>query len=504
MEKFPIFEHDLEDTQITQSLPTADDVHTAHLEKLLANALEGLREAAVVLERDICALRDADWVLSDLLGDPSTRRGGPGRVVQQREEETEKVIQVASCTGTIAVSRRRCSEAGFWPRGRVPSGYRRRFFTRTLNQDGRLLKHPREPERNEDVARIGSIARGPLRWWYRQALWRRGAIATLRQAVVQQARERRVADICWPSSGENVDLSFEEVEEKLEAIRNATDEDLAQDAVDWTLFDWEELRKRNAHVLHGHGPESCRNRFLNWDSPALESYGGDVWLPDTDRILLRLALAHDGMEWSEIAEELEKETGEKRSPFQCFVRYRSKLDDDVVTRGKWERDEDEMLIDLVNELGKSWSTISKRMQWRTPDQCLHRYEKVLRPNRRSGKWTVEEVKMLREAVEELGCRWSLVAGRIPGRTDVQCREKWVRNIGRNRNKWTAEEDSLLVQLVCDSPNPKWSEISRELKTGRTDTSCRKRFRVLEKDLSEEQQRRLKSHRSELTLPEPYS
>ena len=58
-------------------------------------------------------------------------------------------------------------------------------------------------------------------------------------------------------------------------------------------------------------------------------------------------------------------------------------------RGKWSEDEDELLRDGVNELGKQWTEISRRILGRTGVDCCRRWEYYLRPDLIKGSWSSE-------------------------------------------------------------------------------------------------------------------
>jgi len=48
--------------------------------------------------------------------------------------------------------------------------------------------------------------------------------------------------------------------------------------------------------------------------------------------------------------------------------------------GKWTEEEDSLLRQAVNEFGgRSWKKIALRLNGRTDVQCLHRWQKVLKP-----------------------------------------------------------------------------------------------------------------------------
>jgi len=63
-------------------------------------------------------------------------------------------------------------------------------------------------------------------------------------------------------------------------------------------------------------------------------------------------------------------------------------------RGRWTDEEDRMLryaVDLHE--GKNWKSIAAHLEARTDVQCLHRWQKVLRPGLKKGPWA-EEVRAL--------------------------------------------------------------------------------------------------------------
>ena len=60
------------------------------------------------------------------------------------------------------------------------------------------------------------------------------------------------------------------------------------------------------------------------------------------------------------------------------------------SRGKWTVEEDETLRTAVQKhSGKNWKKISDCLEGRTDVQCLHRWQKVLRPGLIKGPWTKE-------------------------------------------------------------------------------------------------------------------
>lgn len=60
------------------------------------------------------------------------------------------------------------------------------------------------------------------------------------------------------------------------------------------------------------------------------------------------------------------------------------------SRGNWTIEEDEKLRKAVAEFGgRNWKKIAEQITDRTDVQCLHRWQKVLRPGLIKGPWTAE-------------------------------------------------------------------------------------------------------------------
>ena len=78
------------------------------------------------------------------------------------------------------------------------------------------------------------------------------------------------------------------------------------------------------------------------------------------------------------------------------------------------------------------------MPGRTGQQCLHRWQKSINPAIRRARWTPPEDDRLRDAVRLYGHNWANVQYHVPGRTDVQCRERWMNilNPELHRAPWT--------------------------------------------------------------------
>lgn len=120
------------------------------------------------------------------------------------------------------------------------------------------------------------------------------------------------------------------------------------------------------------------------------------------------------------------------------------------SKGKWTAAEDELLKNAVSDYGgRNWKKISECLDGRTDVQCLHRWQKVLRPGLIKGPWTKEEDDKVVELVAKFGVKsWSHIARELKGRLGKQCRERWYNHLSPDINKapWTLEEDTIIVEV----------------------------------------------------------
>lgn len=98
-------------------------------------------------------------------------------------------------------------------------------------------------------------------------------------------------------------------------------------------------------------------------------------------------------------------------------------------RDNWKPEEDAQLIALYQQYGQQWSKIASLMKNRTGKRVRERYLNILRPDINHEDWTKEEEKLLIELGEKYGTKWSKIASHLPGRTEIQVKNKfyWDKN-----------------------------------------------------------------------------
>ncbi|KAJ6867378.1 transcription factor MYB1-like [Populus alba x Populus x berolinensis] len=122
-----------------------------------------------------------------------------------------------------------------------------------------------------------------------------------------------------------------------------------------------------------------------------------------------------------------------------------------IKRAQYSEDEEDLIIKLHRLLGnrqvKMWSLIAGRLPGRTENDvcrksCRMRWLNYLKPNVKRGQFSVGEVDLIIRLHKLLGNRqvkmWSLIAGRLPGRTANDVKNYWNTNLRKKVVSGTRE------------------------------------------------------------------
>ncbi|RMZ88136.1 hypothetical protein DV736_g4635, partial [Chaetothyriales sp. CBS 134916] len=102
-------------------------------------------------------------------------------------------------------------------------------------------------------------------------------------------------------------------------------------------------------------------------------------------------------------------------------------------RGPWLPQEDATLLHLVHLSGpNNWVRISQHMQHRSPKQCRERYHQNLKPSLNHEPISNDEGELIEQLVQEIGKRWAEIARRLGNRSDNAVKNWWNGSMNRRR------------------------------------------------------------------------
>ncbi|ESW09177.1 hypothetical protein PHAVU_009G106700 [Phaseolus vulgaris] len=193
------------------------------------------------------------------------------------------------------------------------------------------------------------------------------------------------------------------------------------------------------------------------------------WTPEEDEILRKAVQRFKGKNWKKIAE-----CFKDRTDVQCLHRWQKVLNPELV-KGPWSKEEDEIIIDLVNRYGpKKWSTIAQKLPGRIGKQCRERWHNHLNPTINKEAWTQEEELALIRAHQIYGNKWAELAKILPGRTDNAIKNHWNSSVKKKLDSYLAS--GLLTQLqnvpLAGNPNQPIASVSSRLQQSGEDNGPR--------------------------------
>ncbi|CAN1178908.1 Transcription repressor MYB5 [Linum perenne] len=146
-----------------------------------------------------------------------------------------------------------------------------------------------------------------------------------------------------------------------------------------------------------------------------------------------------------------------------------------VKRGPWTAEEDQILSTYISREGEGrWRTLPKRAGLlRCGKSCRLRWMNYLRPSVKRGHITPDEEDLILRMHRLLGNRWSLIAGRIPGRTDNEIKNYWNTHLSKKLISQGIDPTThkpLILALNNKKPPPSFQIPSSSQKENKTTSS----------------------------------
>ncbi|OVA08362.1 SANT/Myb domain [Macleaya cordata] len=125
-------------------------------------------------------------------------------------------------------------------------------------------------------------------------------------------------------------------------------------------------------------------------------------------------------------------------------------------RGAWTDFEDKILTDYIKIHGEGrWRKLPQRAGLkRCCKSCRLRWLNYLKPEIKRGNISADEEDLIIRLHKLLGNRWSLIAGRLPGRTDNEIKNYWNTTLEKKVQCRSGSNSTSISNLTCKHSNNK--------------------------------------------------
>ncbi|KAI0551138.1 Homeodomain-like protein [Xylaria curta] len=132
-------------------------------------------------------------------------------------------------------------------------------------------------------------------------------------------------------------------------------------------------------------------------------------------------------------------------------------------------------IELAGDT-KDWHRIAAKLPGRTNKDCRKRWVNKVCGSLKKGPWNKNEDECLLDAVDRYGQRWTLVANEVGFRSPDQCAKRWQSKLDPNleHGRWTVEEDELLLNLVRENGR-EWKMFQEQKFSRRSTNELKNRY-----------------------------
>ena len=153
----------------------------------------------------------------------------------------------------------------------------------------------------------------------------------------------------------------------------------------------------------------------------IERQKPNFWTEEEDKILKEKAKEFNYKNWNSIAKFIPG-----RTSIQCSARFRRIKPGSI--KGASGKEEDSKLLSLYKKYGRNWAAISKEMPHRTGKQIRDRFLNNLDTKYDRGKFTKEEDNMILKYYKIYGNSWAKIAKKMKTRTGDMIKNRFYSSL----------------------------------------------------------------------------
>jgi len=153
----------------------------------------------------------------------------------------------------------------------------------------------------------------------------------------------------------------------------------------------------------------------------IERQKPNFWTEEEDKILKEKAKEFNYKNWNSIAKFIPG-----RTSIQCSARFR-RIKPGLI-KGASGKEEDSKLLSLYKKYGRNWAAISKEMPHRTGKQIRDRFLNNLDTKYDRGKFTKEEDNMILKYYKIYGNSWAKIAKKMKTRTGDMIKNRFYSSL----------------------------------------------------------------------------
>jgi len=187
----------------------------------------------------------------------------------------------------------------------------------------------------------------------------------------------------------------------------------------------------------------------------------NFWTEDEDKILKEKAKEYNYKNWNLVSKFIPG-----RTSIQCSARFR-RIKPRLIKRA-WGKEEDSKLLSLYTKYGKNWAAISKEMPHRTGKQIRDRFLNYFDTKYERGKFTKEEDNMIIYYYKIFGKSWAKIAKKIKTRTGDMIKNRFYSSlkneINNNKNLLKIKRKRITSKFKAKSIKNKKRKIESQKKS----------------------------------------